>query len=201
MTDNDCQKIRDGLSDYLDGRTCDGALDRAVVADHLASCGECQRHLGEIEAVSAAYRPVEDDAPSAEAMDRIITGFKRQAAETGSRTRVLRARFAVAAAAAAVAAAALIAVGLGLIGGPRPVDGSHVKIARPGSEPPVRVATAVADTGLAGTDIRTASVMARTLEDMRTVALCGVSPEPTAIADTELLENLRTESLLLSQLR
>lgn len=57
------------LSAYLDGAL--GASEHARVDAHLAVCGECRRHLGELRAVASLVARLDDPVPSRSLVPRL----------------------------------------------------------------------------------------------------------------------------------
>ena len=68
------------MSDYLDGRLSAG--DRARLEGHLAACPHCSESLAQVRVTIDALGQAEPDALSQEALDELVTLYRRWRAET-----------------------------------------------------------------------------------------------------------------------
>ena len=90
----DCEKVRELLSDYLDGRA---GLDRSSVESHLARCPSCAEVVEDLKAISRAFRMLPSFEPPEELWKRAANAARRKAAR---KRRLLRLAPPLAAAAA-----------------------------------------------------------------------------------------------------
>lgn len=70
-----CRQAVELMSDYVDGVLA--ARDRARLEAHLADCPHCTEYLAQIREVVAAAGRVEPDDLPAQALDDLVTLYRR----------------------------------------------------------------------------------------------------------------------------
>jgi len=204
----DCDAIRERLSDYVDGRTGNGAPDRAEIASHLEACEACREYLADIEAISAGFRHTEDGdrVPAgrivAAAMERIARGetVDETAADapavaaTGVSRTVVRAFLGFGAALGA-AAAVWVVVALPAPGPPPPAESApDVAVAVP-ELPAPETAFADLEDARPQADFALEWERQKISDDRRAEALLGLTPQLISFDEEKTLRSARRSSL------
>ena len=70
-----CQEVVELVTDYLEGTM--PPRDRARFESHIADCPNCRRYLAQMRTTLAVLGRIEADAVAPEAMDELLTLYRR----------------------------------------------------------------------------------------------------------------------------
>ena len=76
-----CRQAVSLMADYLDGRL--SSRDRDRLESHLAACPHCSEYLAQIRVTIDALGHAEPETLSVEALDELVTLYRRWSAESG----------------------------------------------------------------------------------------------------------------------